>query len=208
MTIIRLHDNRLVIHNSMRLLRKDLDWLTSLGQPAYIIAPNSFHCSDAGWMARLFPSAELFVPCSKLDTFANEGFSPKDVNEKFPVEISNELKCIPMLGTRMHEAAFVHLPSKTLILCDLAFNMGNVFSGFEGLMMKWNRVGGQFGPSRLTKLLFAKNRKTLLESYQRLLADEFDRVIVNHGEVLESGGKEKLRAGVERIFGSASPSIG
>lgn len=201
MTVVRFRDGRLAIHNAFQLREPELEWLSSLGTPAFIIAPNVFHTSDAGWMGKKFPAAELFVPKKKLAAFSTLGFLPKDVNREFPVSVANELCCIPMLGTRVEEAAFLHPPTKTLILCDLAFNMEPVFSGFERLIMKWNKVGGRFGPSRLTKLVFTTDKNALLASYRQLLALDFDRVIVNHGEVLASGGREKLRAGVAEIFG-------
>lgn len=201
MTVIRLSGNRLVLHSSIQLEESELAWLQSLGAPSFIVAPNIFHCSDADWMAEKFPAAEVFVPASKLAEFTKKGFQPKDVNSQFPALLANELKCIPMRGTRIDEAAFLHVPSKTLILCDLAFNMDDVFSGLEKWVMKWNKVGGRFGPSRITKWLFAKNQRALVESYEELLKHDFDRVIVNHGEVLDSGGREKLRSGVELIFG-------
>jgi hypothetical protein len=201
MTVIRLRDGRLVLHSSIRLRQGDLDWLLSQGTPSVIIAPNVFHCSDAGWMAKKFPAAELFVPKSKFKLFRSMGLSPKDVNSDFPMTIADQLKCIPIQGTRFEEAAFLHIPSRTLVLCDLAFNMGDVFSGIEKLLMKWNRVGGQFGPSRLTKLVFAKDSRLLLSSYRDLLKEDFDRVIVNHGEVIKSGGRVGLSVGIERVFG-------
>ncbi|MFZ4404744.1 MAG: hypothetical protein ACOYOK_11635 [Pseudobdellovibrionaceae bacterium] len=201
MTVIRLNDGRLIIHNSIQLKNADLAWLTSQGRVSFIVAPNTFHCSDAGWMAEKFPTAELLVPKSKIEFFKKLKLNPKDVNSEFPTSILSEVKCIPMLGTRVEEAAFIHFSSRTLILCDLAFNMGNVYSGFEKLVMNWNKIGGQFGPSRLTKILFTKNRRLLIKSYETLLKENFDRVIVNHGEILESKGRAKLIEGIERIFG-------
>jgi len=38
-------------------------------------------------------------------------------------------------------------------------------------------------------------------SYGRLFEQDFDRVIVNHGAVLETDGKALLRASVAEIFG-------
>lgn len=201
MTIIRLSDNRLILHSSIQLQPPDLDWLTSMGRPAFIVAPNKFHTSDAGWMSERFPEAQLLVPKSKIEFFASQGLKPRDLNRDFPQNIGNEVKCIPVQGTRIEEAALIHYPSRTLILCDLAFNMADVFSGFEKLVMKWNKVGGQFGPSRLTKLIFTANKNLLIQSYKSLLAEPFDRVIVNHGEIVESQGQAQLKAGVERIFG-------
>ena len=201
MTVVRLLDGRLAIHNAIRLRSPELDWLRSLGRPAFIVAPNSFHCSDADWMSVRFPEAALFVPESKLATFSNKGLNPIDLSLHFPAEVANELKCIPIKGTRIEEAAFVHSPSKTLILCDLAFNMPDVFTGLAKHLMKWNGVGGRFGPSRLLRLFFSKDKALLVESYRRLLEENFDRVIVNHGLILESDGKARLRAGVQEIFG-------
>jgi hypothetical protein len=79
--------------------------------------------------------------------------------------------------------------------------MADVFTGFERSFMRWNKVGGRFGPSRLTKWVFAKDRKKLRDSYHNLLETDFDRVIVNHGDILETGGRERLRTSVAEIFG-------
>ena len=139
--------------------------------------------------------------CVLMTTYSLLSLSPLDVNLSFPKEIAEELVCISMLGSRMEEAAFVHKPSRTLILCDLAFHLEDVFSGLERSIMKWNLVGVRFGPSKLTRILFATNKIMLKESYESLFAFDFDRVIVNHGEVLETGGKELLRASVREVFG-------
>jgi hypothetical protein len=56
------------------------------------------------------------------------------------------------------------------------------------------RSYGEFGPSKLDPLLI-KDRRAARESLERILAWDFDRVIVAHGDVLESGGHEALRRG-------------
>jgi hypothetical protein len=78
----------------------------------------------------------------------------------------------------------------------------DAFRGPMRWLMNWNRVGVRFGPSRLTKLAFASDKKALVDSYARVLERDFDRVIVNHGTVLESGGREALRESVREIFGT------
>lgn len=198
MTVIRL-GHELAVHNAYELDENELRWLDSLGSLAWIIAPNAFHCSDAPWMARRYPGAKLFVPASKLAAFRKLGLSPMDVNSGFPALPG--LRCIPMRGTRIAEAAFLHEPSRTLILCDLAFHMNDEFSGLERMFMRWNRVGVRFGPTKLTRLLFTKSKSELVASYEALLALDFDRVVVNHGEVLETGGKRALADSVKEIFG-------
>lgn len=201
MTVIKFSNGDLFIHNAIRLKPSDIDWLKILGTVKYVIAPNSFHCSDAGWMVQKFPTSQLYVPQKKLHDFKTQGFAPLDIAVDFPPQLAGELTAVPMLGTKIQEVAFIHHPSRTLIFCDLAFNMGDVFTGFEKFIMNWNKVGRRFGPSRLTKIAFTKNTAQLIESYKKILTFDFDRVIVNHGDILEKNGKNLLKSGVEEIFG-------
>ena len=60
--------------------------------------------------------------------------------------------------------------------------------------MKLLRSYGRFGPSKLDPWLI-KDRPAVRQSLERILAWDFDRVVVAHGEVLESGGREALREG-------------
>lgn len=201
MTVVRLGSGAVFVHNAMELEPAELDWLRGLGGVRGIIAPNKFHASDAPWMARQFPDAALFVPAALQKRFAAQGLTARDVATEFPREVEPELACFPMLGTRIGECAFVHRPSRTLLLCDLAMNMEDVFTGVQRAFMHWNKVGGRFGVTRLTRLLFCSDRSALVDSYRCLLAEDFDRIVVNHGAVLATGGKELLARSVEEIFG-------
>jgi hypothetical protein len=201
MTVIRYSNGDVFVHNAIRLDPPDLEWLKSLGPVRGIIAPNKFHSSDAPFMSREFPEATLFAPAAKLAEFAAAGLNPRDVATDFQPAHGGELECIPMRGTRIDESAFIHHPSRTLILCDLAMNMEDVFTGLERRFMQWNKVGGRFGVTRLTRWMFTTDKRALVASYDRLFEQDFDRVIVNHGAVLEAGGKAMLRASVAEIFG-------
>jgi hypothetical protein len=50
-----------------------------------------------------------------------------------------------------------------------------------------------FGPTYLERLL-VRDRAAARRSLERILAWDFERVVVAHGAVLESGGREALRA--------------
>lgn len=52
--------------------------------------------------------------------------------------------------------------------------------------------------------MFCRDQKQLLRSYQQLLELPFDRVLVNHGNILESGGRHLLRDGLKAVFPSWS----
>ena len=93
-----------------------------------------------------------------------------------------------------NEVVFFHRASRTLILCDLAFNFGPRSPQPTRLLMKLLRSYGHLGPSKLDPLLI-RDRRAARESLERILAWDFDRIIVAHGDVLESGGHEILRQG-------------
>ncbi len=204
MTIVRLAGGQVFVHNPIHLRRQEMDWLRSIGTLAYIVAPNVFHCSDAAWMKQQFPEAKLYVPGRKLKQFIESGVVAFDTENEFPKEIAGELHYLPSKGTSIQEAIFWHRPSKTLILTDLAFNMPDVYHGLEKIIMGWNMVGGRFGPTRALRWIFTKDKSAVLETFRQILALDFNRVIVNHGDVLEPsdiGGRALLRASVVEIFG-------
>jgi hypothetical protein len=60
--------------------------------------------------------------------------------------------------------------------------------------MRLLRSYGRFGPSKLDPLLI-RDRRAARESLERILGWDFDRVVVAHGDVLASGGREALRQG-------------
>jgi hypothetical protein len=53
---------------------------------------------------------------------------------------------------------------------------------------------GRFGPHRPVRSMI-RERAAARGSLSKILDWDFDRVIVTHGEVLERGGREALRAG-------------
>jgi hypothetical protein len=69
------------------------------------------------------------------------------------------------------------------------------------LVTKMLRSYGRFGPSSLDPFLI-RDRSAARRSLERILAWDFDRVVVAHGDVLESGGPDALRAGYAWLLAS------
>jgi len=194
MTVIRLADGSLLLHSPVRLtpeLRRELD---AIGRVRFTVAPNRVHHLYAGEVAKAYPEARLWVtpglPRKRpdLEFVAVLGDEP-------PVEWRGEVDQVFFAGRPYeNEVVFFHRGSRTLIMCDLAFNFGPRSPAPTRLLMRLLRSYGRFGPSKLDPLLI-RDRRAARDSLQRILAWDFDRVIVAHGEVLESGGHEALRQG-------------
>jgi hypothetical protein len=60
---------------------------------------------------------------------------------------------------------------------------------------------GRFGPHRIVRA-FVRDRAAARRSLERILAWDFDRVIVSHGDVLETGGRAALERGFAWLRGS------
>lgn len=194
MTVIRLDDGRLLLHSPLPLdaaLRAELD---ALGPVAYAVAPNRVHHLYAGGVAGAYPGTRLWVAPGlpeKRPDLVHEAVLGDDA----PAEWRGQLEQVFFRGRPYeNEVAFFHRASRTLVLCDLAFNFGPRDALSTRVLMKLLRSYGKLGPSKLDPLLI-RDRALARASLERILAWDFDRVIVAHGDVQESGGYPLIRDG-------------
>ena len=194
MTVIRLSGGRLLLHSPLPLdaeIRAELD---ALGRVAYAVAPNRLHHLYAGDVVRAYPDARLWVAPGlpeKRPDLVHAGV----LGDEAPVEWRGELEQAFFRGRPYeNEVAFFHPATRTLILCDLAFNFGPRDAWPTRVLMSLLRSYGKLGPSKLDPLLI-RDRAAARASLDRILAWDFDRVIVAHGDVQESGGYVLMRDG-------------
>ncbi len=194
MTVIRLSGNRLLLHSPVTLdnqLRNELD---ALGSVTYAVAPNRVHHLYAGDVAKAYPQSRLWIGPG-LERKRPDLIFEAVLGDESPEEWRDEVQQTFFRGRPYeNEVVFFHQPSRTLILCDLAFNFGAATATPTRLLMKLLRSYGHFGPSKLDPWLI-RDRLAARQSLERILSWDFDRVIVAHGDVLESGGHEALRRG-------------
>src|SRR5262245_7111014 len=204
MTVIRLADGRLLLHSPVALdpdLRRQLD---AIGRVCFAVAPNRVHHLYAGEVARAYPGARLWV-APGLERKRPDLVFEAVLTDEAPDEWSGEVDQVFFRGRPYeNEVAFFHRPSRSLILCDLAFNFGPSAAAPTRLLMKLLRSYGRLAPSKLDPLLIRDGRAAR-ESLERILAWDFDRIIVAHGDILESGGHDVLRRGYAWLLaGSAT----
>lgn len=194
MTVVRLADGSLLLHSPVSLdaaLREELD---ALGPVRFAVAPNRVHHLHAGEVARLYPGARLWVAPGlerKRPDLAFEGV----LGDEAPPPWRGQVDQVFFRGRPYeNEVVFHHRASRTLVLCDLAFHFRAGTHPVTRLLMRLLRSYDRFGPSRLDPLLI-RDRRQARESLERILAWDFDRIVVAHGDVLERGGRQALRDG-------------
>lgn len=186
MTIMRTRGGELVIHNPIRLEDHDYAGLESLGLVAHIVAPNAFHDSDGAFYRTRFPLARFYAP--------------GEIASAWPHALRKEVDYIPVGGLRfVKETVFFHTVSKTLVVTDLVFNMHCRLEGLEKFLYLLNGIYGRFGPSRLFRYGFISDKTELGRAIANMLRWDFERVIMNHGDILERDGPARIREAFAEI---------
>lgn len=194
MTVMRLRSGSLLLHSPVAIdpgLRAELD---AVGRVAYAVAPNRVHHLYAGEVETHWPEAKLWIGPG-LERKRPDLRYVAILGDEAPEPWRGEVDQTFFRGRPYeNEVTFFHRATRTLVLCDLAFHFGPRVPLRTRLFMKLLRSYGRFGPSKLDPLLI-RDRAAARTSLERILAWDFDRVIVAHGEVLERGGREALREG-------------
>jgi hypothetical protein len=194
MTVIRLADGSLLLHSPIELdpeVRRELD---AIGRVRFAVAPNRVHHLYAGKVADAYAEARLWVAPGLERKRADLKYVAV-LGDEAPAEWRGQVDQTFFRGRPYeNEVVFFHRASRTLVMCDLAFNFGPRAAAPTRFLMKLLRSYGRFGPSTLDPLLI-RDRPAARQSLERILGWDFDRVVVAHGDVLESGGREALRRG-------------
>ncbi|NOT56745.1 MAG: DUF4336 domain-containing protein [Deltaproteobacteria bacterium] len=191
MTVVQLASGGLWLHSPGPLQPEHVSAVSALGPVQALVAPNAMHNLFLAQTVVLFPRATVYVSPAlpaKLTPLI-----PHEILTDFPPALWKEEISQHVVGglPKLQEVVFLHHASRTLILTDLAFHIRHSDSWFTRLFMRLNGVYGHFGPSRIFRAM-VKDRAALRSSLEQIQTWDFDRVIVAHGEVLESSGKQAM----------------
>ena len=204
-TIVALKDGGLFLHSPGPLsvtLAKQID---QLGEVRCIVAPNMFHHLYLAENARAWQAATVHLAPGLAGKRKNLSFNEELGDDPSPIW-SEDIDQVWVHGSkRLNEVAFLHRASRTLILTDLCFNFS--YSPHRSLRLFLRTMGayGVFGPSRMLRIAH-RDREALRRSVEQILAWEFDRIVISHGDVLERKGRETFANAFAWLTKADSPS--
>ncbi len=189
-TLIRLRSGKIVIHSTAPFSPDDVTTIRTLGEPGWLLDGILRHDTHAKDGRSAFPEIPYLAPegFSEVVGFATATIVPP------PIEWDGELLALEIQGApEARDTALYHIPSRTLILTELVFNFGSDEPIWTELLLRV-AVGAKHHPgmSRPVKA-GVKDEAAFQSSLATILGWDFDRVIVGHGDVIEQGGKAKLR---------------
>lgn len=189
--VVQRGDGGLVVHGPGRLPPETWNAIEALGPVRVLVAPNKMHHLAFG---------DAVARCPAARTLAAPGLPDKRKDLAFDAVLSDAadpalagvLVPVPIGGMpSMEEVAFLHPPSRTLLLVDLLFH----FPSAAGLTKLYLRMNGALGKPAQTAILrrAVRDRAATRAAIDRLLDLDFDRILVAHDAPVERGGKEALR---------------
>jgi len=183
MTVVRLHDGRLVVYSAIALDEIEMRALEAFGEPSFLVVPNDIHRMDAKIWKDRYPHMRVVAPAGVR----------KQVEEIVPVDDSEpdfgdpQVQFVTVPGTRAHEAALVvrTWSGTTLVVNDLIWNLDDR-PGFGGWLF---RVLGFTGEApripAIVELREIEDKHALraqLERWARIPG--LNRIIVSHGKIV------------------------
>lgn len=199
MTLLRLTDGRLVIISPVPISDELGSAIDRLGPVGFLVAPNLLHHLYLRAAAARWPQARLLAPrglAEKLGGLPEHGI----LDDGAPADWAGQLEILTVQGFKgLGETVFFHRQSRTLVLTDLLFNIVSPRVWTLGLVLRIMGTHGRLARSRMLTSMI-KDPAAAESSYRQLLQWDFDRLIVAHGEVRESGA----RAAVAEALGVAA----
>jgi hypothetical protein len=191
MTIVQLAGGGLWLHSPAPLtdaLRSSLD---ELAEPRFVVAPSAIHGHRFMEQYRdAYPQIEL-IAGPGLDRRRKDLAFDGALGSSPDPRWSDDLDQAMFLGGLIPEAVFLHPASQTLILGDLlqAIQPSDPTMSLAS-RVAW-RLEGVYGTLATPRTLriSTRNRRAARRSLEQILAWDFDRIILGHGQMVETGGR-------------------
>jgi hypothetical protein len=188
MTIARLSDGRLIIHNAIALEEPLMQEIEAFGTPAAIVVPNGFHRLDSKVFKARYPGAKVYCPTG----------AAKKVGQVVPVDGNyadaphdDAVRLFHMEGTKENEGVLEVKSSNgtTLTFNDTICNLPKL-SGLVGFFLG---PTGQVSVPRFTRWMIVKDKAAFRAHLERMAqTPDLRRVIVSHGALISEKPAETL----------------
>lgn len=193
-TVIRLSSGKLLIHSTAPFTAEDVRFVNSLGEPAWLLDATLFHDTFARKGRNAFPTIPYFTPDNPkkaLEMNANSLDSP-------PLEWAAEVSLLELLGMPFsREYLFLHRPSRTLVVSDFIFHLQSTSWWPRFFVRSVMRLPDGLGMSFFFRAMI-RDREAFAKSIRQIMTWDFDQIIVGHGEMVRTGGKQSLKMVLKR----------
>lgn len=194
MTVVRLPDGRLVVHNAVALDEASMAELERFGEVAFVIVPNAFHRIDAPRFAARYPSAKIVCPPAAQKAVSKVCRVDGHL-DALPRDAGLDVTLVAGSGGKEGVLTVREPEGATLVFNDAVFNMPHV-PGAQGWVLK-NVTQSSGGPkvTRVARWFLLGDLRAFGQQLVELAGTpDLRRVIVSHHEMITEAPGETLRA--------------
>lgn len=204
MTIVKLDNGDLFIHDPCEISDSVKCEIDAIGEVKYIIAPGSYHHLFVSDFQQKYPNAETFL-CPGLERKRPDIKFDWILGNRPDHRWNNIFDQVVIQGTKyIWEVAFIHKPTKTLILTDLLENIGDDFKHPTSFLLRfwWKVIYRMWNnPKAAPEYQMGWGRKDILRSgLNKILSWKAERVILSHGEMIENNVTSILRSAWSKVL--------
>lgn len=193
MTVIRLASGELMLHSPCNITAAMAKAISALGPVAHIVAPGNFHHLYVPTAQAAFPTAKTWI-CPGTERRNRDLQYNGLLDDVAPVGWDGEIDQVLVQGTRiMREVAMFHRASRSLILVDLIENFTDATPHVGGALKFWFKVVFRMwnkpGPAPEYRMGW-RDRQAAAGSLRRILAWDFQRIVLSHGDLIDAAAHE------------------
>ena len=197
LTLLRLRNGSLLAHSPCPIdlaLKAEVE---AIGPLRHIVAPGDYHYFHVASWQEAFPEATTWI-CPGVERKRPNLRFDWLLGDRSPPVWEDEIDQVLMRGTRfITEVAFFHRASRTLVLTDLVENVGDATPGASDRLLRfwWKAVFRMWNcPKPAPEYQMGWSDKAAArESLERILAWDFERVVLAHGDCIDIDAKARVR---------------
>lgn len=206
MTVIRLGSGAVMLHSPCDITPALAEEIAAIGPVAHIVAPGNFHHLHVPSAQAAFAGAKTWI-CPGIEEKRPDLRYDGLLGDTPPPDWAGEIDQVLVRGTKiMREVAMHHRPSRTLLLVDLIERFTDATPHtnwllrlwFKGIFRMWNRPR----PAPEYQMGWS-DKPAAAQSLRRILEWDFERIVISHGDLIESGAHDAARAAWARVLRAA-----
>lgn len=196
MSVVKLGDGSVWIASPVPVPFATLQDIAGIGPIRYLVSPTPRHFWRLGLWHGLFPEAELWASPVTLKKGGLPLAGIIDGPRQGPW--AGDLEHIMMRGSRLvNEVVFFHSASGTVLIEDvIQIHQPQPGRVLRNSLIALGGVGAPWGGTARDIRLTFRNKAAAKESAERILAWDFETLVVAHGPVIKHAARET----VERAF--------
>ncbi len=188
MTVARLGDGRLILHNAIALNPDEMTELDAWGEVSAIVVPNAFHRQDAHIFEQRYPHAKVYAPRAAL-TKVNKVAKVAGDFDTVPSDESVRAEHLDGMAGREGVLLVQSAEGTTAVFNDAVLNMEPV----SGLMNLFLAPTGRPSVPRFSRWMLIKDKRAFADHLRRIADGNLRRVIVGHGDTIERDASGVLK---------------